>query len=271
MANPKKSNKQKEEELRLLIQKRRKIFTMAITLVIAIIVVIGVLIGSGIMNSLLPSSSGSNSITSGQFIKMSSSDASTSSGVNIYYLSWAGCPIGASDSWFIYNYVHTQDPGLKNSTIYNKMHFSDPNESPSNIPGLLFNNFTYTLSGVSYNFHVIYVYGQYLPPDGPSSVSQGSAVLKEYFPSSISSLFLKYETQDPTTGLGGQAIANYAGHLTSSLIVTGPSGTYYAEGELYNPSTIKGIQPTVLIETLSQYSGITTSTSAFGTAVSSVV
>lgn len=270
MANPKKTNRQKEEELRLLIQKRRRLLTTAVTIVVAVIVIVAVLIFSGVLNSS-STGTGSTVVQSGTFIKISNSDVSSDGGVNIYFLSWQGCPIGASDSWIIYNYVHSQDPSLSNSTIYKEMHFSDPDESPTNIPGLLFNNFSYTLSGINYHFHVIYVYGEYLPPDGPSSVSQGSSVLKANFPSSVSSLFLKYETQYPTSGLNGQAIANYAGHLTSSLIITGPSGTYYAEGELYNPSTIAKIQPGILINELSQFSGITAGTSELGTAINSVI
>ena len=210
-------------------------------------------------------------VQSGKFIRINNSDVSPVGGVNIYFLSWQGCPIGASDSWFIYNYVHSQDPSLSNSTIYHDMHFSDPDESPNNIPGLLFNNFSYSLNSIDYNFHVVYVYGEYLPGYGPNTISQGESVLNANFPSSVSSLFLKYETQYPTVNLSGEAIANYAGHLTSSFIVTGPYGTYYAEGEIYNPTTITGIQPDVLINELSQYSGITTGTSELGTAVNSVI
>lgn len=272
MANPKKTNKQKEDELRILIQRRRRILTTAVTIVVAVIVIVAVLIASGVFNSSSPgTSSNSTVVQSGKFIRIDGSDVSPVGGVNIYFLSWQGCPIGASDSWFIYNYVHSQDPSLSNSTIYHDMHFSDPDESPTNIPGLLFNNFTYSLGGIDYHFHVIYVYGEYLPPDGPSSVSQGESVLNANFPSSVSSLFLKYETQYPTANLSGEAIANYAGHLTSSLIITGPSGTYYAEGELYSPSTIANIQPGILINELSQYPGITLGTSELGSAVNSVI
>lgn len=276
MANPKKTNRQKEEELRLLIQKRRRLLTTAVTIVVAVIVIVAVLIFSGVFNSAFIGGS-SNVVQSGTFIKISSSDVSPSNGVNVYFLSWQGCPFGAADSWFIYNYFHTQDPSLSNSTIYKEMHFSDPEENipgitgSNHIPGLLFNNFSYTLSGINYHFHVIYVYGEYLLSHGPSEVSQGSSVLKANFPSSVSSLFLKYETQYPTAGLNGHAIANYAGHLTSSLIITGPSGTYYAEGELDNPSPIVNIQPGVLINELSQYSSITTASSELGTAINSVV
>ena len=268
MANPKKQNRKQEEELRTLIQKRRRILTMAVSIIIAVVVVTGVIIFSGVFNS---STSKSNTVSSGQFIKISSSDVSPQGGVNIYFLSWQGCPIGAADSWVVYNYIHTQDPSLSNSTIYKEMHFSDPNESPTNIPGLLFNNFSYTLSGISYHFHVLYVYGEYLPPDGQSSINHGVSVLDAKFPSSISSIFVKYETQYPTAGLSGQAIASYAGHLTSSFIITGPSGTYYLEGEIYNPAAISGKQPGVLINDLSAYVGITTGTTEFGNTVSSVV
>ena len=276
MANPKKTNRQKEEELRLLIQKRRRLLTTAVTIVVAVIVIVAVLIFSGVFNSAF-TGGGSYVVHGGTFIKISSSDVSSSNGVNIYFLSWQGCPIGASDSWIIYNYVHTQDPSLSNSTIYKEMHFSDPDESPTNIPGLLFNNFSYTLSGINYNFHVIYVYGEYLPLDGQSSINQGESVLEKNFPSSISSLFLKYEThydtkiRTSTNQIIYEPLANYAGHLTSSLIITGPSGTYYAEGELYNPSTIAKIQPGILINELSQFSGITAGTSELGTAINSVV
>ena len=272
MANPKKYNKQAQEELRILLQRRKRVLTTAATILLAVVIIVGVLMASGMFNSSVPTNTATPIIVpAGTFIKISGSDVSPDGGVSIYFLSWQGCPIGASDSWIIYNYVHTQDPSLPTSTIYKDMHFSDPDESPNDIPGLLFNNFTYGLGGINYHFHVIYVYGEYLPPDGPSSVSQGVSVLKANFPSSVSSLFIKYETEYATSGLNGEAIANYAGHITSSLIITGPSGTYYVEGEIYNPSIIAGIQPSTLINELSQYTGITTGTSELGNAISSVI
>jgi hypothetical protein len=264
-----KSNKQnKINELNSLIAKRKRIFNVAVSIIIAVVLITGVLIVSGVIKTSIFNSS--TSVKTGSFQKISSSDLS-SNGVNIYFLSWQGCPIGASDSWVLYDYFHTEDPSLSNSTIYKEMHFSDPSESPTNIPGLLFNNFSYPLRGMSYHFHVIYVYGENLPPDGTASVNQGITVLKASFSSTISSYFVKYQTVYPTSGLNGKPIATYAGHLTSSIIITGPSGSYYLEGEIYNPSTISGIQPSTLIHELSSYSGIPTGESLVSSTVSSVI
>ncbi len=268
------ANKKKLEEQRLMIEnlkrKRRNIFYTAIAIIVAIVVIVGVLVGSGVLQS--GSSNDPTSVTSGTWTKVSSSDIGQG-GVNIYFLSWQGCPIGASDSFAIYHYFHTNFPSLSNSTMIKAEHFSDPSESPSDIPGLLFHNFTATSSGITYSFHVVYVYGETLPPDGPTSVNAGISTLKAVsgFPSAVINMFIKMETSVTTVGLGNQAIASYAGHLTSSLIVTGPKASYYFEGEMYNPSDISGVSPSTILSSISSYSYILTASSNIQTTVSTVL
>ncbi len=271
------ANKKKLEEQRKMIEalkkRRRNIFYTSGAIIVAIIVVVGVVIGSGIIKTNPGTTATTQtSVTSGTWTKVSSSDIG-SGGINIYFLSWQGCPIGASDSWAIYNYFHTTFPSLSNKSMIKLEHFSDPNESPNNIPGLLFNNFTTSSSGISYSFHVIYVYPEYLPPDGSTSVNDGISVLKSDsgFPSAVINKFIDMQTNVPTVSLNGQAIANYAGHLTSSLIVTGPKGSYYFEGEMFNPTDISGIQPSTLISSISSYSYILTASTNIGTTVSEVI
>ena len=271
------ANKKKMEQQRIMLEelrkKRRNILYASISVVVAVIVIVAVISLLGSFNHTPTTSSNLSSVNSGTYVKLSSNDIG-SSGVNVYFLSWQGCPIGAADSWAIYDYFHTYFK-LSNSTIIKGEHFSDPSESPSNIPGLLLNNFSATSSGITYHFHVVYVYGESLPSTDPSpaSVNTGITALKSQsgFPSQVINEFVTYETAVPTVGLSNQAIACYAGHVTSSLIITGPGGTYYFEGEMYNPQIISGIQPSTLLGQVSSYSQITTSMTNLDGTVNSAV
>lgn len=268
------ANKKKLEEQRLMIEnlrrKRRNMFYTAIAIIIAIVVIVGVLVGSGVLQS--GGSNSLNSVKSGTWTKVSSSDIGKG-GVNIYFLSWQGCPIGASESFAIYHYFHTNFTSLSNSTMIKGEHFSDPYESPNHIPGLLFHNFSATSSGITYSFHVVYVYGETLPGHNLATVDAGISTLKAVsgFPSAVINMFINMETKVNTVGLNNQPIAPYAGHLTTSMIITGPKASYYFEGEMYNPTDISGVSPSTILSNLPSYSYILTASSNIQTTISAVL
>lgn len=244
---------------------------VAVITVVALAAILGGLYHYGY---LIPGGQGSGgqtayalpaSINTGEFASVSNYDYASSNTVNIYFLSWQGCPIGAADSWFIYNTLSSYNPNV-NAHIQN--HTSDPHETYPNTPGLLFTNFSVSHNGITYNFKVIYVYGETLPTN-ENLITAGLSTLKSNVPSNVYTLFKDYQTDVPVSG-SSKAISAQGGHLTSSILITGKGGTYYLEGPKYNPSTLSGYSPQYVYDHLGSFPPISSSSSYFQTALNTV-
>lgn len=215
-----------------------------LAILLAVAVVLAILGGLYYSGHLFPNTSGSNtslslpaSITTGYFHKVTNSDYASSNEVNVYFLSWKGCPIGAADSLFIYETFVRYNNSVATDIQY---HTSDPFDEYPNTPGLLFSDFSIKSKNLTYTFNVAYVYGETLP-DNNSLISDGLSSLKSDFPSSIYTIFLDYQTKVPVQGQNG-SIAAIGNHLTSSIVVTGLNGTYYLEGPVngFGPQDLVG-------------------------------
>lgn len=197
-----------------------------------------------------------SSINTGEFAQVSQNNYAGSSSVDIYFLSWQGCPIGASDSWAIYSMLGNHYSGISSKV---QTHTSDPQDVYPGTPGLLFSNFSFSSNGLSYNFHVVYVYGETLPSTG-DLVTSGLATLNGAFPSQISALFSDYQTKVDASGYN-KPIALKANHLTSSILISGKNGTFYLEGSLYSPGDLKGDSPSYVMGHLNSIQPIVSASS----------
>ena len=186
----------------------------------------------------------------GSFTEISNQNFAGSGQENIYFVSWIGCPIGASLSWAI-NYTFAHYQGVDNIITFG--HLSDPNEAgdAANIPGLLFNDsFSYTQSGLKVSFYPVYMYSETLfsyasnntPIANSSLVSAGLSVVNSSVPSGISSLIYKY------TNLVDVSISPYQPsaflstphHMNTVLVITGSFGTYMLNGPIFSPTDLYG-------------------------------
>lgn len=138
----------------------------------------------------------------GQFFKVGKGHSSK---VEVYFVSWIGCPIGASLSWPL-------DEAL-GGHLFVSLHYSDP--SDIQIPGLIF------LSGNNSNvtFYPIYVYNEYLnaSPSGQpvtgNRIDFGLNVLRQQVPPWVYDLVVKYDV-NTTFNLSGkvESLADYGDH-----------------------------------------------------------
>ncbi len=250
---------------------KSKTFMRIITIVVAVILISVILGVSGVVN-LNPyggsNGSGNSSglpsfIKAGEFANISSSNIGTKNQINIYFMSWRGCPIGAAESWILYQYIN-QTYHSRNYII--SYHYSDPSENIHNIPGLLFTNFSFNNGKVQINFHVDYVYPEQFPQTPTPSqalVNEGITTLKSTsgFPPAAINDFVDYETMVPTqpnpSSTTTEPLANYAGHLTTCIIISGNNGTFFLEGALYSPVTIQGQTYSYMLNNSAQFTGIT--------------
>lgn len=167
----------------------------------------------------------------------------------IVFISWYGCPYGATDSWILYSYLTHYG-----KVIYN-VSYSDPNDIYPNTPALIFLNFT---PNSTVHFKFIYLYNRYLNATVNGTVvnnfvSYGleviSNVLPQYYP------FVKeYVTQKWASGSFFQPVA-YMGnppHIPSLIIVSSDKGTYMLIGHIINPSLISGYNTSYLLSHLSK-------------------
>ncbi|MUN29399.1 DUF929 domain-containing protein [Sulfuracidifex metallicus] len=173
------------------------------------------------------------------FIKVSNTGYSKK--VTVYLISWYGCPYGASLSWPLYDAL--SHFGNISAASHYSIYESDVG---GYVPGLIFLNFR---PNSSLSFHVIYLYNQYLnaSPNGTymaNLVSGGLNELKVEAPKWIYTLVDKYDVNDRNifTGLSLSSPA-YLGnppHIPTTLIITGPNGTWILIGYLnqLNPSSL---------------------------------
>ncbi|MGP6294136.1 DUF929 family protein [Caldiplasma sukawensis] len=241
---------------------QNKMMGKILIVIVGIILIVAVISFSGIIN--IPIFSGSESFTPpdyaewGTFLKVSDNNYSPSGQMNIYFISWIGCPIGASLSWGLYGAMADYNSSISN-IVYS--HLSDPNEgSLANIPGVIFtSSATMNINGMHASFKPIYMYNETLFGEEGSDyslqngngialapdqvVSYGLSVVQSQVPTPIFTIFKNYELKYKIVNLdnGTKTSANMTGtqHLTTMLIITGPSGTFILNGPLINPTDLQ--------------------------------
>lgn len=173
------------------------------------------------------------------FIKVSNKGYSKN--VSIYLVSWYGCPFGASLSWPLYD-VLSHFGNVSAETHYS-IYESDIG---GYVPGLLFLDF---IPNSTVSFHYVYLYNEYLnaSPEGTpmkNLVEGGIEELRNEAPTWVYQLILEYDINDSDifTGLSMVSPA-YMGnppHIPTTLIITGPNGTWILIGYLnsLNPSSL---------------------------------
>ena len=178
-----------------------------------------------------------------QFAKVSNENYAGNDSVQVYFISWYGCPYGASDSWALY--IALSKFGLLNVTP----NYSDLEAIPSTtgtiegkVPGLIFNSF---VPKSNVYFHAIYLLGRIFPSNSTASLTNGTIIsysgnslvnlelneLKKLAPSWVYNLVYEYQIQT-VFPQGGAPIA-YLGHpphIASTIIITGPNGTWMLIG-----------------------------------------
>jgi hypothetical protein len=218
--------------------------------VVAVIVIVGVLFGLGIVHlpsvgSPSTSFSAPNQIPYGPpFTEVSATDYSPAHTYSIYFISWIGCPIGASLSWGIYGSINAYYSSVQND-VYG--HYSSPDEgSLANIPGLIFTTgFSFSAKGYNYTFSPFYMYNETMTGTYPSNtpipssqlVSTGeSEINASGLPSAITSLAYKYTAVVLTNQGKPSAYLGNPAHVNTVLIITGPSGTWMLNGPYFDPT-----------------------------------
>ncbi len=227
---------------------RRRIYLLLVIVIVAILLVaIGV-----IYPYLTPHNKGftpPSSIVWGNFTKVSNSYFGSNE--TIYFVSWYGCPIGAADSWAFYAYLSS----LGNITKYVQPHYSNPNDSYPNTPGLIFNG-SFSVRGTG--FHPYYVYNQSLnattngtPVDPSNALSLGLKELQAKLPASIYSIEFSIMENISTTGISTSQSPTPSGqyfqHINTNVIITGKGGAWVLNGPLFDPSVLSGMNATVLL------------------------
>ncbi len=197
------------------------------TIIGTVIIVVIVLVA--IFN---PFFSAPTSISPDSYYKVSQGDLLSNGTSAVFFLSWIGCPIGATDSWAIYY-------GINSTTnIYNHvtLHTADPEDIYSSDttgqPGLIFNgNFTFTYSGHKFAFYPLYMYNESMTGTATNKslttaqlIPHGLSLINNTYPAKVAAIFNKYS-----------ADIEYSHHLTTTILITGSHGTYIINSYMYSP------------------------------------
>jgi len=178
-----------------------------------------------------------------QLAKVSDTNYAGNNSVQVYFISWYGCPYGASDSWGLY--IALAKYGILNATPnysdFEAIPISQSNSIQGEVPGLIFNSF---IPKSNVNFHPIYLLGRIFNSNSTASLPNGTLIsysgnslvnlelneLQKEAPSWVYNLIYQYQIQTPFEQ--GEAIA-YLGnppHIASTIIITGPNGTWMMIG-----------------------------------------
>jgi hypothetical protein len=244
-------NKKKPEP----VKQKSSVIPKIVVVVIGVALIVTVLYFAGYLphfnsaNNNQPIFTPPTSIPWGSFTEISNTNFAGSGQENIYFITWVGCPIGASVSWSL-NYALSQYVSNTHATP----HYSDPNEgSLASLPGLLFSDsFTFTHNGEKVLFDPVYMYNETLfgyasnntPIASSNLISAGMSVVNSSVPAGISSLVYKYTNMVNISNLSPYTPSAYLGtphHMNTVLVITGSFGTYMLNGQIYNPLNIKGI------------------------------
>lgn len=231
-------------------------------IIVAGTIVVVILLIIAVFHPFTPRATMPGALQWGTFTKLS--DQNFGNSINIYYVSWNGCPIGAADSWAFYVAL----TALGNMSGYSTPHYSDPADNPASLPGLIFSN-GFASGGVI--LHSYYLYNEYLnvSTNGiqltkSNTVSVGMGELKASLPSNIYSLEYSCMEKIPTSGIGSFAPTPSAlklNHINTNVIITGPHGAWILNGPLFNPGNLSGMSSTELMTGAFSNSNIVSSAS----------
>jgi hypothetical protein len=211
---------------------------------IVIIVIIIILIFSSYEALILPRMNIVSPI--GNLIKYNNVDYAPSGKIEIYLITWPGCPMRAGLSWPLYLVLEkygnvTVEPHGSLMIGEPGGVFKDILPVDSSIPGLIFMNFT----SKDIIFHEIFIYNQELnetttgyfirnytsqfdskPPI--QAVDLGLLTAKQLTPTWVYEIVYKTQVEEKLLPVGNGSVAFAAHHLVSELIITGPKGTWIA-------------------------------------------
>ncbi|MBB5254772.1 DUF929 domain-containing protein [Sulfurisphaera ohwakuensis] len=191
-----------------------------IAVIFGIIIIIGIVVLLSLRTQQTMASGGL-----GYIFKVNNINYAGNNTVQIYFISWYGCPNGAASSWVLYLVLS------KYGIVNVKPHTSKfVPRLDSAIPGLIFLNYT-PKSNV--DFHFIYLYNEYLnetvtgiPISGDQAIYLGLQELKSEVPNWVYKIVYFYNIEDKLVNLSNGSIAFAYKHLVTTCIITGPKGTY---------------------------------------------
>ena len=202
---------------------RQFIFSVVAAVVIVVIVVLAI---------TNPFFSPPSRIFPEKYYKISDHDLLSNGSTGIYFISWYGCPIGATDSWALY-YVMNSTSDIYSHVEYHQAYNQDIYSNATGTvgqPGLLFNgNFSFQYNGKTVTIYPLYMYNQTMTGTvhngtiNGSLTSYGLSLINSTYPASIAKMFNKYASY-----------ITYDHHLETTFIITGPHGAYIFNGFMYN-------------------------------------
>ncbi len=156
--------------------------------------------------------------------------------IDVILVSWFGCPIGASLSWPLYFALSKYG-----NVSYYESH-SDPNDVYPNTPGLIFKGYSSKIINATF----IYLYNETLTGNSCNKtingnlVSYGLSELKARLPYSDYKIIKRYTTVDWISGsfFESSAYSVSPHHINTVLLISGPNGSYFLNGDLYSPKYI---------------------------------
>ncbi|WP_393971187.1 DUF929 family protein [Oxyplasma meridianum] len=252
--NNKKAKKPDPVNPRSIMVQKVAVIVVGIILIVTVLYFAGYIPHPSISKSSQPAFTAPTSIPWGSFTEISNQNFAGSGAENIYFITWVGCPIGASISWSL-NYTLSHYQGVSN--IKTDGHYSDPNEKEeiASLPGLLFLDslsYTSSITGAKVSFYPVYMYNETLFAYASNNtaisqsdlVSAGMSVVNSSVPSGIASLVYKYTNLVNISNLSPytpSAFLSNPNHMNTVLVITGSFGTYMLNGQLYPPAYIHGI------------------------------
>ena len=211
-------------------EESKAIYIPFIALAVVIVVVLAV-------PNLHPQQSGKTAQASNPYLtfaKVSNSSFSQGNRVEVYLVSWVGCPYGASDSWGLY--LALSHFGELNATpnLSDVELVETPNNTtaPVAVPGLIFNGFR---PNSSVDFHAVYLLNR-VYNNGTASLPNGTLIptsevlqvelneLRSEAPQWVYNLVYQYQVES------GMVYQFPLPHIASTVIVTGPNGTWMLVG-----------------------------------------
>lgn len=183
----------------------------------------------------------------GHLIKYNNVDYAPPGLVEIYVVSWYGCPMRAGLSWALY--LALQKYGNVTVEPHGSLMIGEPSgvfknilPADTSIPSLLFVNFT---PNTNVRFYEIMVYnqelnettlgyfirnytGQYDEKPPVSAVNLGLLTLEKLAPSWVYQIVYTTQVEEKLMPVGNGSVAFAAHHLVTELIITGPKGTWIA-------------------------------------------
>lgn len=175
-----------------------------------------------------------------QFAKVSNTNYANGDNVQVYFISWYGCPYGSTESWSLYLAL-SQYGTLNVTPTYSDVELVPLAQGQTvigTVPGLIFTSFS--PRSVVY-FHAIYLLGRIYQNDS-ASLPNGTIIslskilnielqeLKKEVPAWVYNLIYEYQLQLPYQDNEPFAKLGNPPHIATTIIITGPHGTWMMIG-----------------------------------------